>query len=195
MKNAIGNKDTISGTVYLQVPYSATAGTYAVQADIKNSNFAGTATTTVLVTNQFQNNVVVSNSQITTNVGSSATYSLTIVNPTNSISLYKIVPGNISGVTVLADSMITVPAGSSRTIPLTASASYSGTHNFSVSVFSGNKLTGQAVLTLKATKGISNPVAILTIILAVVFVVLLVVLIVLVTKKPKKQEELSESYY
>ncbi len=196
--NAVDNNDTVSGTVYLQLPtYNVSAGTYTVQADAKYAgSFETTAVTTVAVTNQFQSNVVAGSSQATANVGAEASYDLTLVNPTDSIAMYTLVPDTASGVSVSADSVVVVPAGSSKTVTLKAKADSEGTHTFNVNVLSGSQLTGQVALTLDATGGISNPVAILTVVLAVIFVVLLVVLIVLVTKKPvKKQEEFGESYY
>jgi len=93
------------------------------------------------------------------------------------------------------DSIATVPAGSSKTLPFTVSANSAGDYNLSVNVFSAGQLTGSAVLGLTTQGGSSNPVIILTIVLAIIFVVLLVVLLVLVTKKPKKQEGFNESYY
>jgi hypothetical protein len=141
---------------------------------------------------------VASQSKVTSKVGEKADFNLMIVNPTNDIAVYKIVPEN-SDLTVSADSsVVTVPAGSSRSVTVTASADSTGDHNFTVDVLKGNQLTGKVDLTLTAESGVSNPVAVLTIVLAVIFVVLLVVLIVLVTKKPKAKqqtEEFGESYY
>ncbi len=195
--NALGN-DTESGTVYLQMPYNVTPGAYTVQAEVKNSNLVATSVGTVTVTNDFQSNVVASQSKVTSKVGEKADFNLMIVNPTNDIAVYKIVPEN-SDLTVSADSsVVTVPAGSSRSVTVTASADSTGDHNFTVDVLKGNQLTGKVDLTLTAESGVSNPVAVLTIVLAVIFVVLLVVLIVLVTKKPKAKqqtEEFGESYY
>ncbi len=197
LANAVDNNDTISGTVYVQLPYNATPGTYTVRADVKYAgSFEKTAVTTVNLENQFESNVVAGTSQVSANVGAQASYDLTIVNPTDSIAMYNIVPETNSDVSVSADSVVVVPAGSSKTVTVTAKANSAGTHKFSVDVLSGSKLTGQVALSLDANSGISNPVAILTVVLAVIFVVLLVVLIVLVTKKPaKKQEEFGESYY
>jgi hypothetical protein len=195
IKTASDN-DTVTGRIFLQVPYNATAGNYAIKAEVRNSNLVATSATSVSVENQFQSNVVAQDSTVEAGIGADAHYSLTIVNPTNNIALYKIVPETSSSVNVNADSVVAVPAGSSKTVTLTAKASSEGDHNFTVNVFNGDQLTGKVDLTLTANSGVSNPVAILTIVLAVIFVVLLVVLIVLVTKKPaKKQEEFGESYY
>ncbi|MDE1848730.1 MAG: hypothetical protein KGH55_01725 [Nanoarchaeota archaeon] len=193
-----GANDTVTGTVYLQVPYNAVAGAYTLQAEIKNSYLDSIAQTIMNISNEFQSNVVVDNPQQTANVGQSVTYNLEIVNPTSNINVYSIVPQMISGVSITGDSVITVPAGSSKTVSLTATPSSSGTYNLSVNVFSGGQLTGNAALMLGAQGISSNPVIILTIILTVIFVALLAVLIVLLTRKPvteKKQEDFGESYY
>ncbi len=192
------SNDTVSGTIYLQVPYSAAPGTYTVQVEAKNNNFDTLAYTSVDVNNDFQSNVVASNPSQTVNVGQDATYSLMVVNPTNNIKLYSLVYPTVSGVTVTGDSVVTVPAGSSQAVTITAKAASAGNYNLTVNVLSDGQVTGTANLALAAQSGASSPVVILTIVLAVIFVVLLVVLIVLVTKKPstsKKQEEFSESYY
>lgn len=191
-----GNNDTISGRVFLQVPYNASTGSYTVQAEVRNTDLVETAVRSVTINNEFQSNVVVSNSEMNSKLGQITTYNLVIVNPTNNIQLYKIVPQTVSGVTISTDSLVTIPAGSSKTVTLTAKADSAGDHNFSVNVFSGSQLTGSVSLALSTKAGVSNPIAVLTIVLTIIFVVLLVVLIVLVTKKPKKQEEeFSESYY
>ncbi len=195
LTNPTSNNDTTSGTVYIQLPYNATQGTYTVQAEVRNSYLDATASDTFLVNNEFQSNVIADNSQQTSGIGQDVTYSLEVVNPTSNIQIYQIVPQTTSGVTISTDSIVTVPAGSSRTVSLIAKASSAGNYNMSVNVFSGGQLTGDVTLALNAEGGASNPVVILTIVLAIIFVVLLVVLLVLVTKKPKKQEGFNESYY
>jgi preprotein translocase subunit SecG len=187
--------DTTSGTVYLQLPSNATPGTYTVQAEIRNSYLDTIATSTFNINNEFQSNVIADNSQQTSGVGQDVTYNLEIVNPTSNINVYQIVPQTTSGLTISSDSIVTVPAGLSRTVSLIAKANSAGNYNMSVSVISNGQITGNVNLGLNAEGGASNPVVILTIVLAIIFVVLLVVLLVLVTKKPKKQEGFGESYY
>ena len=196
LSNPVNSNDTVSGTVYLQLPSNATAGTYIVQAEVVNNYLDATTTTTFLLNNDFQNNVIADTTNQNTGVGQSATYNLELVNPTGNIKVYQIVPQTATGVSMSIDSSVIVPAGSSRTLPLTVKASNSGNYNLSVNVFSDGQMTGFASLALNAEgASVSNPVVILTIVFAVIFVVLLVVLLVLVTKKPKKQEGFNESYY
>ena len=82
---------------------------------------------------------------------------------------------------------------------MTATPSSAGSYNLSVSAFSNDgQLTGNVNLALNAEgNGVSNPVVILTIVLAVIFITLLAVLLVLIARKPSsnKPEEFSESYY
>ena len=193
------SNDTVSGTIYLQVPYSAAPGTYTIQVEAKNNNFDTLAYTSVNVKNDFQSNVVASSPSQTGNAGQDVTYNLMVVNPTNNIKLYSLVYPSVAGLTVTGDSVVTVPAGSSQAVSVTANAASAGNYNFTVNTVSDGQVTGTANLALLAQGGVSSPIVILTIVLAVIFVVLLVVLIVLVTKKPsassKKQEEFSESYY
>lgn len=195
LANASNNNATASGTIYIQLPYSAAPGTYTVQAQVQNGYLNTIATDTFVISNEFQSNVIADNSQQTSNIGQTVTYNLEVVNPTTNIQIYQIVPQVTSGVAITTDSIVTVPAGSSKTISLTANAASAGNYNMTVNVFSGGQLTGNVNLGLNAQGGVSNPVIILTIVLAIIFVVLLVVLLVLVTKKPKKQEGLNESYY
>lgn len=199
LQNSANGNDTASGTIYLPIPYTVAPGAYSIQAEVKNSYIDLTSATTLSISNQFQSNLVADNYSLSSNVGQDAVYYLELVNPTNNINLYSIVPQNISGLAISSDSVVTVPAGSSRTITVTANPSSSGEHDFNVSVFSGGQMTGSVALSLDAQSGISNPVVVLTIILAVIFVALLVVLIMLVAKKPSepgnKAEEFKESYY
>jgi preprotein translocase subunit SecG len=195
LTNPSSNNDTTSGTIYVQLPYNATPGAYTVQAEVRNSYLDTTAADTFNINNDFQSNVIADNSQQTSGIGQDVTYNLEIVNPTANIKVYQIVPQTTSGVSMSTDSIVTVPAGTSRTVALVAKASSAGNYNMTVNVFSGGQLTGNTDLTLNTQGGVSNPVIILTIVLAIIFVVLLVVLLVLVTKKPKKQEGFNESYY
>jgi hypothetical protein len=187
--------DTAAGRIFLQIPYSAKPGTYAVEVELRNGDFLETRTVSMSITNDFESNVIASNFELTAGVGEDVTYTLEIVNPTNEIKVYTIVPETTAGVKMSANSMVTVPAGLSRTVSLNARATSAGNYNLSVNVFSGQELTGKVSLALNAEGGVSNPVVVLTIVLAIIFVALLVVLLVLVTKKPKKQEAFEESYY
>lgn len=179
------NTDTVSGRLYIEIPYSAKAGVYALEVKASNGDTTTSGVTNVTITNDFSNgNIIVSGD------------SILIVNPTNEVLVYRLVPEPTSDLVVTLDqSVVAVPAGSSRVVSITATGSAQGTYNYKVDVFSMNgELVSVANLT-KTVEGSSSPIVVLTIILAIVFVVLLVVLIVLMGKKPRKSEEFGESYY
>ena len=190
-------EDTVSGRLYVEVPYSAKAGTYNLEVEVTNDDVTSTFAKQVVVENDFSNNVIVSTSSKTVAVGEEAEYALLLVNPTNSLKLYRVVTGSSSEVTSSTDeAVVAVPAGSSKTVTVTAKAASQGEYKFDVNVFTGEKLTDTVTLSLKAeAKTVSNPIVVLTVVLAIIFLVLLVVLIVLLGKKPRKTEEFGESYY
>ncbi len=178
--------DTVSGRLFLEVPYSAKAGVYALEVTASNGDTTTSAVREVSISNEFSGgNIVVSGD------------SLLIVNPTNEVLVYRLVPEPSADLSVsLTQNVIAVPAGSSRTVDVTATGSSTGTYNYKINVFS---LNGELLYVVNMTKsvdsGSSSPIVALTVILAIIFVVLLVVLIVLMGKKPEKSEEFGESYY
>ena len=179
--------DTVSGRLYLEVPYSIKSGIYAVEVEASNGDATDNVVREVSISNEFSaGNVVVSCD------------SLLILNPTNELVVYRLVPESTSELSVsLSSNVVAVPAGSSKTVDVTATGSSTGTYNYKVNVFSlDGELVYVANMTKNVTGGASNsPIVALTIILAVIFVVLLIVLIVLMGKKPEKSEEFGESYY
>jgi preprotein translocase subunit SecG len=112
---------------------------------------------------------------------------LILVNPTNKLKVYKVIPESPATVN---ENTVVVSAGSSRIVTVNPNSAES----FSVSVFSGENLVGTVEFT-NIESQVTSSIVVLTVILAIIFVVLLVVLIVLLTKKPEKDEEFSESYY
>jgi len=179
--------DTVSGRLFLEVPYSAKAGVYALEVTASNGDTTTNAVREVSISNEFSGgNIVVSGD------------SLLIVNPTNEVLVYRLVPEPSADLSVsLTQNVIAVPAGSSRTVDVTATGSSTGTYNYKINVFS---LNGELLYVVNMTKsvdsGSSSPIVALTVILAIIFVVLLVVLIVLLTRKTdNKTEEFGESYY
>lgn len=179
--------DTVSGRLYLEIPYSAKAGAYALEVVASNGDTQTSGVASVTILNDFSaGNVIVSGD------------SILIVNPTNGVVVYRLVPKPSTDLAVsISQSVIAVPAGSSRTVDVTATGSNEGTYSYKVDVFS---MDGELVSTASLTKtvessGTSGTVIVLTVILAIIFVVLLVVLIVLMGKKPQKSEDFGESYY
>jgi hypothetical protein len=190
-------EDTVSGRIYIEIPYGVKAGLYELEVEVTNDDVTSTFAKQIAVQNEFSENVLVTTSSRTVAVGEEAEYTLLLVNPTNSLKVYRVVPGSSTEVTSSADeSVVAVPAGSSKTVTVSAMAKSPGQYNFDVSVFSGEKLTQTVALSLNAeAKAVSNPIIVLTVVLAIIFLVLLIVLIVLLGKKPRKTEEFGESYY
>ena len=177
--------DTVSGRLFIEIPYSAKAGVYAFEVEASNGDATSSVAKEVGISNEFSGgNIVVSGE------------SLLIVNPTNEVLVYRLVPESTDLSVSLSQSVVAVPAGSSRTVDVTAAGASTGTYNYKVNVFS---LNGELLYVVNLTKsvdaGSSSPIVALTVILAIIFVVLLVVLIVLMGKKPEKSEEFGESYY
>lgn len=169
------NPDTVSGKLYLTMPFDVKPGSYALEVTASNSNSQVTSTQTVQV--DVQNDYPQTVLQTATG--------LLIVNPTSNLQVYKVVlPTSV-------EQLVTVQAGASQTVAITAN-----TADYSVSV---QNLNGQVLGTFKfqpASQALTqSPVVVLTVILGIVFLVLLVVLVVLLSRKPQKSQELGESYY
>lgn len=190
-------EDTVSGRLYLEVPYEAESGVYDLEVEVVTDDVESTVSKQISVKNDFSSNVIVTTSSKTANVGQDAEYTLLLVNPTNSLKVYRVVveaSGELSS--GVDESVVAVPAGSSKTVTVMARASEAGEYDFNVHIFSGEKLTDTVSLSLTAEgNAASNPIVVLTVVLAIIFLVLLIVLIVLLGRKPRKQEEFGESYY
>lgn len=168
--------DTVTGRLYLQVPYNAEAGIYNLEVGVSNEDLTESAVKQIVIKNELPNVAIKSGSD------------LLVLNPTNTLKVYTIV-------TPSDEQLVVVPAGSSKTVSITAQSG-----DFEVKVFSAGELVSTVAFTKSADdtgKGtsITSPIVVLTVILAIVFLVLLVVLIVLMGKKSEKSEEFGESYY
>jgi len=191
------DEDTMRGRFYLEIPYDAKSGVYNLEVEVENDDTMNNVVEQIAIDNDFSNNVVVTSTRKTFAVGQNAEYQLLLVNPTNKLKVYRIVPESSNDLSVdVSEYVVAVSAGSSKTVSVIANARANGEYNFNVNVFSGEELVSIVTLTADVTgSSIANPVVVLTIILAIVFLVLLVVLIVLLGKKPEKTEEFGESYY
>ncbi|MBS3094334.1 hypothetical protein J4474_01580 [Candidatus Pacearchaeota archaeon] len=191
--------DTVSGRLYLEVPYDVKAGVYTLDVKVVNDDTVSTTVKQIVIENDLSNTIVTGDLKKTVAVGETAEYTLLVVNPTDKLKVYGIVSESSNGVlTVATPSVIAIPAGSSGTVKVTATADAEGQYVFTVGVVSGETIVDAVTFNLgvEGTKAkATNPVVVLTIVLAIVFLVLLVVLIVLLGKKPEKAEEFGESYY
>ncbi len=172
--------DSISGKLYLEVPFEAQAGLYALEVQVSNDDATSSAAKEIVIENDFENTVFVSGSD------------LWIVNPTNDLVGYRVVPESPASV---SEGIVMISAGSSKTV--TVSPNADGEYSFNVNIFTMNgELVKTVAFTGEADESVtSNPVVVLTVILAIIFIVLLIVLIVLIGKKPERSEEFGESYY
>ena len=167
------NEDTVSGRLYLEIPYDVAPGTYTVEVEVVSDDFSNIVSKPVTIQNGF--------SELAMRSGNS----LLVLNPTNHLRVYNIVyPAE--------ELTVVVQAGSSKIVPIQAEL---GEYNFDVFVFTGDELVGTVNFSGASEGELTSPVVVLTVILAIVFLVLLVVLVVLITKKPEKTEEFGESYY
>ena len=167
--------NTISGKLYLNIPYTAN-GVYTLVVSVENDEVTSTAEKTITIKNNVSDVVIKSGND------------LILLNPTNKLVVYT-VKYNANEATYA------VSAGSSKNVAIEVPT---GDYNFDVVVYSGAAVVGTVNFSGIAQPSevqLTNPVFVLTVILAVVFLVLLVVLVVLITKKPQKTEEFGESYY
>jgi len=186
--------DTTSGKMYLQVPYDAKAGVYTLEVEAKNSDLVVSGAKQIAINNAFSSNAIVASAKQSAGVGEKVDYSITLVNPTDKLKVYRVVVQSTSDVEAsTATEVVAVPAGLSKSVTVTAEAKSQGEHTFNVDVFSGEELESTTALGLNANG--SGIVAALTVVLAIIFVVLLVVLFVVLRKKPQKSDDFGESYY
>jgi len=192
------NDDFARGRFYLRIPYEAEDGIYTIEAKASNDDLNIVESKEIIVKNDFSNgNVIVTSFRKIVATGEDAEYSFMLVNPTNQLKVYQIVTEESSGnlYTKANTAIVAIPAGTSKTVIVTANAAQEGEYTFNVNVLSGNELEDVVTFSLNAEGSKTNPIAVLTVILAIIFLVLLVVLIVLLGKKPQKSEESGESYY
>jgi len=169
------DSDTASGRIFLKIPFEVEAGIYTLEIKVTNDDVTFEKVKQIVIENDFATNVFASGND------------LWIVNPTNKVAGYKIIPESAG----VSESVVFVPAGSSKVIKVSPEG------EARVNIFTMN---GELVSTITfdskiESDSVSNSVVILTVILVIVFLVLLIVLIVLITKKPEKTDEFGESYY
>lgn len=187
--------DTLVGRLSLNVPYGVKAGVYNLEVIVKNDDTESKVVKQVVINNELNENVIASNTAKVVAKGERAVYELLIVNPTNNVKVYKIVADSKEVIASADETVVAVPAGSSKTVKVYASSVVEGQYTFNVNVFNGENLEQTVAYNLAVEGKKTNTVLILTIVLAAIFLVLLVALIVLLGKKPEKSEEFGESYY
>ncbi len=196
-------EDAVERRLFLNIPSDAPAGIYTIDIDAFNGDSSTHITRKVVVLGtEDESRVVSATSSKTFAPGQTQDYTVTLVNTGETIKVYDLVAEQPEGLTVnLDETLVVVPAGSSKTVKVTAMSSKEGTYNFAVSVSSDGVPVKKTNFSAKVegSKYVGgsnfNSTVLLTVVLAIIFVVLVVVLIVLLTRKPAKKEEFGESYY
>ncbi len=189
-------EDTVVGKLYLEVPYTAAEGIYTLEVTVVNDDVETTELRQIVINNDFAENVVSVDTEKTVAKGEEAVYDVLIVNPTNNVKVYKIVSESTDGISSApVETIVAVPAGSSKVVKVIASSDEEGTYTFDVNIISSDELVKTVTFGLEVEGKQTNSIVVLTIVLAIIFLVLLVVLIVLLGRKPEKSEEFGESYY
>ena len=194
-------EDAVERRLFLRIPSNAPAGVYNVEVEAFNDDSVATLTRKVAVVGAEAGTTVVAPVHSKSfNAGETGTYTMTLVNTGDRIMVYELIVESSSGLDVTVDeAVVAVPAGTSRTVKVMATADKAGEYGFAVNVYSGSELVKRESFTAEVTGGrtigTGNVTVVLTVILAIIFIVLLVVLIVLLTRKPEKREEFGESYY
>jgi len=199
-KSGDNEEDAVERRMFLSIPSNAAEGLYTLELEAFNDDSSTLTSKKIFVTSAAEDSRVVSSSSSKTfAVGEETIYTMTLVNAGNSIKIYDLVVDSDSGLNVeLDESVVAVPAGSSRTVQMRVTASENGRQDFTVNIRSDNQIVDSAEFTanVEGTRNIAgNAAVLLTVVLAVVFLVLLIVLIVLLTRKPEKTENFGESYY
>jgi len=187
--------------IFVTLPEDAKAGSYNVEITAY-SDETQTKVSKVLkvVETEVEAKVISSPASKKFAVGEEVTYDLVLVNTGDKIAVFNLVPQESDALSVsLSESIVSVPAGSSKTVKVYATANREGTHTFTITADSeGFAQTTNYSATVEGKKigtlG-GNNLIVLTIVLAIIFVVLVVILAVLLTRKPEKSEEFGESYY
>ena len=196
--------DARAGVLFLNIPRDAPAGVYDMEIKAFNDDSTTIVTRRIVIVSGSEDSSVVSSATSKTfAAGEDRTYTVTIVNADNRIRVYELILEAANGLRIdLSESVVAVPAGTSKTVQLTVMASEEGTYNFAVNVHSEGELVKKQSFVAnvegeadRAGGNGANAAVVLTIILAIIFVVLLIVLIVLLTRKPEKTEDFGESYY
>ena len=194
-------EDSEFGRVFLKIPGNTPAGVYTLEVEAFNDDSTTLVTKRVVVGGAGEVSRVISSVMSKSfGVGEEETYSITIVNAGKNIQVYELIIESDSALDIeLDEPIVAVPAGTSKTVRLSAKASEEGRYNFAVNVHSNGDLVTREEFVANASGNsvavAGNATVLVTVILAIIFVVLLVVLIVLLTRKPEKAEETGESYY
>lgn len=190
--------DYESRRFYLEIPYGVEEGIYTLEVEATNSDLTVSDAKQIVIENDFASNVIVTETKKSVAVGEEAQFEILVANPTNKLKVYRIVAESSGDLSTSSNVvLVSVPAGTSKGVTVTAVADSEGEYNFNVVVLSGEEVVETVALSLEANgSSVNGSVIALTIILSIIFIVLLVVLVMLLRKKPTEQaDEFGESYY
>ncbi len=188
-------EDTVYGKLDLNIPYNLPQGTYTLQVTVVSEDNEFVETKRISINNDYQETVLGLITGNVVSVGKEAVYEFLIVNPTDNVMVYNIVTESSTIVTSApSESIVVVPAGSSKTVKVYASANKEGTYKFDVTILNKNEVVNKLSFDLEAERK-TNAMVLLTIALALILLVLVVIAIVLLGKRPSKTEDFGESYY
>jgi len=203
----LDRQDTTYRRVYLTLPRNTAPGVYSLVVEAYNVDTTTTANGKVVIS-EVDAGVYSPTTAKTIAPGQETTYSISLVNPSNSIAIYTVTPDESEGLVVSVDqSVVTVPAGGSATVTVRVKATSSvseGTHLVTVRVVNSetSELVKQVTFTANVEKSTglggttrTDTVFVLTVVLVIIFVVLLIILIVLLTRRPAETEEFGETSY
>lgn len=190
--------DTVTKRFLLEMPSDAKAGAYTLEVKAYNNDFSVSQSKQVAVRNEFLNDAIAVDFKKSGSVGSETEFELVVANPTDKLRIFRIVTESNGDLTTSSSAqLVSVPAGETKTISVTATPESKGDYTFNVHLFAGEQLVDTVKLEVLAegrSAGSSSIVA-LTIILVIIFLVLLGALFALMKKNPKQSEEFGESYY
>ena len=199
-------EDAVERRMNVYIPMNTAPGIYDVEIRTFNADSDATVLRKVAIVGGARESTIVASAvnSKTFAVGEEGVYSLTIVNTGDNIRVYRLaLDSSDKELNVDVDEpFVVVPAGTSKTVKVRASASEAGIYGFSVNVYSGSELANKYDFSakVKGSKGFassSDAAVLLTVILAIIFVVLLVVLIVLLTRnhrEPRNSEKATTKF-
>ena len=196
--------DTINRKVYLTMPQNTIPGIYNVIIEAYNYDVSTTISRKILV-KDIERSVLPTTTSKTISSGNLETiFDLVLVNPTDRIVVYSIIPGkmNFNGLILeITEPIVTLLPQSSRNVKIKVRATKdisAGTHMIALDIIDQETglIAKQANFTLNVEDmNKDNLVLVFTMILGFIFIILLVVLIVLLSKRPLKSKDLEETNY
>ena len=201
--------DAVVKRIYLTIPRNAAPGNYEIEVRAFNHDETSVTALGRIVIEDSSTGILTSVTSKTISPGQETTFDLVLVNPSNRLVVYTILPEETQGILVeVSEPIVAVGSDSSRTVKVKVRATDStqeGTYVITLNANTESGVTKQvsytvnvekpADITGKAVLGQTNNVVVLTVVLVIIFVVLLIILIVLLSKKPTENEEFGETNY